>query len=86
MTATQKIKKNLLIKIGELPEYKLQEVLDFVNFILLHEPEHDSISRREKKGITSKNDSLKKFIGGVSHGSLAEKIDEELYGATETSC
>ena len=66
MTTVQKLKKNLLIKIGELPEYKLQEVLDFVNLILLNEP---------------RNDSLKKFIGGVSHGSLAEKIDEELYGA-----
>lgn len=81
MTAVKKLKNNLLIKISELPEYKLQEVLDFVNLILLNEPKNDSISRRKKRGMTSRNDSLKKFIGGVSHGSLAEKIDEELYGA-----
>lgn len=81
MTAVQKLKKSLLIKIGELPEYKLQEVLEFVNLILLNEPQSDSISREKKRGMTSRNDSLKKFIGGVSHGSLAEKIDEDLYGA-----
>ena len=81
MTAVQKLKKNLLIKIGELPEYKLQEVLDFVNLILQNEPKNGYISRKKKRAMTSRNDSLKKFIGGVSHGSLAEKIDEELYGA-----
>lgn len=80
MTTTQRLKKNLLIRIGELPEYKLQEVLDFVNFILFKESTYNSISNEGKGSITSEKDSLQKFIGGVSHGSLAERIDEELYG------
>jgi len=80
MTSTQRLKKNLLIKIGELPEYKLQQVFDFVTVILLNEPKNNPISRREKRSMPLRNDSLKKYIGGVSHGALAEKIDEDLYG------
>jgi len=41
--------------------------------------------KREKRPksvakIASKNDPILKFIGGISHGSLAKDIDKDLYG------
>ena len=39
--------------------------------------------RNKKKGkleLEPGNDPILKFIGGVSHGSLAKDIDSDLYG------
>ena len=80
MISRQKLIKSLSLGIESLPEYKLQEVLDFVNFLLLQENKFQFTVRDETKTAKSNNDTLAKFIGGVSHGSLARKIDEELYG------
>ncbi len=79
MTPTQEIKKILVRKIKELPEYKLREVLAFVNFILSTETDY-SIFMKKKNKMTSNKQALMKFIGGVSHGTLAQEIDKELYG------
>ncbi len=79
MTPTQELKKILTRKIKEIPEYKLQEVLDFVNFILFTQTS-SSIVKKKKSKIPSSKETLMKFIGGVSHGSLAQEIDKELYG------
>lgn len=81
MTLGQKLKKNLLIKIEKLPEDKIQEVLDFVNFILFIEKRNNSNSQKREKVMMAEKNPLTEFIGGVSHGSLAKRIDEELYGS-----
>jgi len=61
--------------IGRLSEDKLAEVFDFVSFLLARE------QRAEKADdLDPKKDPLLKYIGGVSHGSLAKDIDRELYG------
>jgi hypothetical protein len=81
MESTQKIKKTLLMKIDELPENKLHEVLDFVNFILFSNLSSYYLPKRKKGKFPEGKNALMKFIGGVSHGSLAKEIDKELYGA-----
>ena len=74
MTETEKLASKIAQEIGNLPEESLREVLEFVerlsngeqpNIIITREPKHDPILG---------------FIGGVSHGSLAQEIDRELYG------
>lgn len=80
MAPEQKLKKTLLIKIEKLPEDKIQQVLDFVNFILFVAKKNDSNSSKRKKTVMAEKDPLIEFIGGVAHGSLAKRIDEELYG------
>ncbi len=69
------IKQRLLTTIEEIPESKLGEVLDFIEFLLKKE-------RNRKKGnldLEPGKDPILEFIGGVSHGSLAKDIDNELY-------
>jgi hypothetical protein len=65
------IKQQLLSNIEVLPEESLKELLDFAEYLR---------KMKENKAIMNAEDPILKFIGGVSHGSLAEKIDEELYG------
>jgi len=70
------IKQRLLTAIEEIPESKLGELLDFMEFLLEKE-------RHRKKGkldLDPGKDPILDFIGGVSHGSLAKDIDSELYG------
>ena len=63
------IKQQLINEIEELPEESLKELLDFAEY--LHK-------MKESKGVTDKENPIIKFIGGASHGSLAQKIDEDL--------
>ena len=67
-TTTEKI----LEAVESLPEARRREVLDYVE------------SLRGQEDETGKRDSsenpLLDFIGGAEHGSLAQHIDDELYG------
>ncbi|HGJ64970.1 TPA: hypothetical protein ENS27_06210 [bacterium] len=65
------IKEQLLNEIEILPDESLKELLDFAEY--LHK-------MKEGKGVMDEDNPLLRFIGGVSLGSLAEGIDEELYG------
>jgi hypothetical protein len=77
MDVTSSVLKERLMKEAEkLPEQKLQEVLDFVDFLLSKERQ----ARKREKKLDPTKDPLLKFIAGVSHGSLAKDIDNELYG------
>lgn len=66
------IKQQLLDEIEALPEESLKELLDFMEYF------HKT---RESKYLINEENPILKFIGGVSYGSLAKKIDEELYGS-----
>jgi hypothetical protein len=66
------IKQQLLSEIEVLPDESLKELLDFAEY--LHKI-------KENKSIMNEENPILKFIGGVSHGSLAKGIDEELYGS-----
>ena len=78
MTTAQGLKQKLLMEVERLPEYRLREVLDFVGFLLSQKNRY-SPGYQEQELDPEKNPILQ-FIGGVSHGSLAQGIDEELYG------
>ncbi len=71
------IKDKLLAAIYEVPEGKLGEVLDFMEFIV--EKERHKKERRPEP--EPGKDPILEYIGGLSHGSLAKGIDDELYGA-----
>jgi len=79
MTPAQRLKQELLVEIEKLPEYKLQEVLNFVSF-LSQKGRYSPGYQEQGKALDPEKDPVLQFIGGVSHGSLAQGIDEELYG------
>ena len=63
------VKENLLEKISDLPEAKLKEVLDFVDFL-----------RSRKSEV---EDPILKVAGCLSGTPLSgSEIEEELYGRT----
>lgn len=73
---TKKIKERLLATIEEIPESKLDEVLDFTEFLIAKERN----KQESRLDLEPEKDPIIDYIGGVTHGSLAEGIDNELYG------
>lgn len=71
------IKEELLQEIEKLPEDKLLEVLDFTEYLA----KKGQKARAAEKNLDPARDPILKFIGGVTHGSLAKNIDTEIYGA-----
>ena len=72
----KKIKERLLTIIDEIPETKLGEVLDFMEFLI----EKETHKTKGRLDLDPGKDPLLDYIGGVSNGSLAKDIDSELYG------
>ncbi len=67
MSQSKSVKKMILEKIGDLPVQKLQDVLNFVDFLKAREEEDD--------------DPILKVVGCLSGDPLtAKEIEEELYG------
>lgn len=77
MAKTSSLKRKLLTEIADLPEDKLQEVIDFVGY--LKAKAEEAKSKKEAK-LDPKKNPLRKLIGMVTHGALAKDIDRELYG------
>jgi hypothetical protein len=75
------LKDRLVRELERLPEDRLREVLDFVEYLL--SKEHVAQAVEPGKELDPAQDPIPKFIGGVSHGSLAKHLDKELYGAQE---
>lgn len=68
--AAEELKQQLFEKITTLPASRLQEVLDFVEFL----------SIRERQAEDSE-DPLLRLLGGLSGAPIsAEEIEQELYG------
>jgi len=72
----KELKERLYTTIEQIPESKLGEVLDFMEFLLKKERH----STQKRFDLDPLRDPILEFIGGVSHGSLAKDIDNELYG------
>jgi len=67
MSQSKSVKKMILEKIGDLPVQKLQDVLNFVDFLKAREEEDD--------------DPILKVVGCLSGDPItAKEIEEELYG------
>lgn len=80
MGAGSMLKERLVQELEKLPEDRLREVLDFVEHLL--SKEQGVRAAEPEKNLDPAQDPIFKFIGGVSHGSLAKDIDKELYGAS----
>jgi hypothetical protein len=78
MRHDQVSRERVLKEIEKLSEDKLQEVLDFIEYLLNKEQKVQAVEPEED--LDPAKDPLLRFIGGVSHGSLAKDIDKELYG------
>ena len=72
------LRERLAQEIIQLPEDKLAEVLNFAGSLLTKE--HKVWAPGSPGDLDPAQDPILKFIGGVSHGSLAKDIDRELYG------
>jgi Protein of unknown function (DUF2281) len=68
------LKEQLVEKLEQLPEARVEEVLDFVEHLLGKDGQSQSV---EKLDVFQ--DPILKFIGGVSTGTLAKDIDKDLY-------
>ena len=79
MSTNNALKERLVEEIVKLPDERLEEVLDFVESLVRKEREAPVI--KNERELDPDKDPILKFIGGVSHGSLAKDIDKELYGA-----
>lgn len=77
MTETEKLVSRIVQEIDNLPEESLHVVLGFV--ARLSNGEVSEGIKVAARGAPER-DPIFKFIGGVSHGSLAHEIDRELYG------
>jgi hypothetical protein len=63
----------LLERTKNLPAQQLREVIDFSEFLA---------SKTAAASKAQPARALKAFVGGVTHGSLASGIDDELYGVS----
>ena len=63
----------LLERAKNLPAQQLREVIDFSEFLA---------SKAAAAAQPQPARALKAFVGGITHGSTAGEIDDELYGAS----
>lgn len=77
--SAESLRERLIEELDKLPEDRLREILDFVSY--LREKEAREAATVVPENLDPQKDPILKFIGGVSHGSLAQGIDEELYGS-----
>jgi len=68
-------KAKIVEALNALPEARQREVLDYVESLRSKEEEGTGKTERDPQ-----ENPLLDFIGGSEHGSLAQDIDEELYG------
>jgi hypothetical protein len=73
-----RLKTQLDHKLTMLPNDRLREVLDFVEYLLSKEQKTPAVNAQET--LDPAHDPILQYSGGVAHGSLARDIDEELYG------
>ena len=68
-------KQQIAEALDALPAERQREVLDYVESLRSREEAETNEEERDPE-----ENPLLDFIGGVEHGSLAQDIDEELYG------
>lgn len=73
------LKDQLRHAIDQLDDWESQVALEFITFLLMRQS-----WRKDTNGQTSEETDAdllwSRYIGGVEHGSLAQNLDEELYG------
>lgn len=71
MADTDALKKELMLRIQGFSEEQFRQILDYINML---DYNSQSSERQNSKKF------LNEYIGGVSHGMLAEDVDKSLYG------
>ena len=69
----ESLTKLLLERTKNLPAQQLREVIDFSEFLA---------SKTAVTAAAQPARALKAFVGGITQGSIAGGIDDELYGAS----
>jgi hypothetical protein len=72
-------KEQILAALDDLSAAKQAEVLDFVEFLRTRTKDVPPVENGEDE-LNPEDDPILDAIGSVSHGSLAQNIDEDLYG------
>lgn len=70
-TLTDALKQEIMLRIRDFSEEQLRQILDYITMLNYHS--QSSEQQNSKK-------FLDEYIGGVSHGMLAEDIDRSVYG------
>lgn len=70
-------KKQIIKKLDKLQESDIQEILDFMEFVL---KKRGKVRRIPSEKLVSYKDPILKFIGSTSVEPFSDKIDKELYG------
>jgi hypothetical protein len=78
MKSQEVLKNRVLEEIEKLPKSKLQEMLDFVGYLISKDRNAQTTEPEEE--LDPSQDPILRMVGRVSHGSLAKNIDKELYG------
>lgn len=82
MSNEPNLKQALIEEIEKLPDPQLQVVWNFVQHLpsqLINESEQEQQSGEQTQFPFPPGDPLSEFIGAVSHGTLAQAPDNELY-------
>jgi hypothetical protein len=75
-------KAKILEALDALPEARQREVLDFVEFLQGRPRVPEEMPSDDgTEDLNPEDDPILDAIGSVSHGSLAQNIDEDLYGS-----
>lgn len=72
------LKKELIRRVEHLPDDRLQEVLEYVEYLLYKDEQQAATSARIQE---PSQDPLLKLIGTVDVAPFAHTVDDEIYGA-----
>jgi hypothetical protein len=78
MATAHDLKQRIIEVIDKLPQERLGEVPDFVDFLIACQARTDF---RQATWEVPNDDPILRYIGGVEHGSLASNIDGDLCGS-----
>ncbi len=76
---SEALKERLIEELEKLPEDRLREVLDFVEYILTRKARRSAPPSLDE--LDSRKDPILKLMGIADVEPFSQKIDEELYGA-----
>jgi hypothetical protein len=72
------LKKRLINNMDKLPETDIQEVLDFIEFLLRKRSKKKMVA--QKSEVDPAEDPILKLLGIADVDPFANKVDQELYG------
>jgi len=76
--AVETLRERLIEEIDRLPEERLREVLDFVEYILMKEGRRST--PKSSEGLDPEKDPILKLMGIADVEPFSQNIDEQLYG------